>query len=84
MQSVLAYSNCSIRLGIMIIILESLINVAVLCCDVLAHFFFLSDKLENLNFSITPSEKPSPSLLARSGQLFLLLCFPITPSPRIC
>lgn len=41
MQSVLAYSNCSIRLGIMIIILESLINVAVLCCDVLAHFFFI-------------------------------------------
>lgn len=40
MQSVLAYSNCSIRLGIMIIILESLINVAVLCCDALAHFFF--------------------------------------------
>lgn len=83
MQSVLAYSNCSIRLGIMIIILESLINVAVLCCDVLAHFF-LSDKLENLSFSITPSEKPSPSLLARSGQLFLLLCSPITPSPCVC
>lgn len=61
MQSVLAYSNCSVRLGIMIITLESLINVAVLCCDALALLFYLTNSKISASVLHLQKSLPLPS-----------------------